>query len=252
MGLFVHLFAPRNLWHGVLTFGIWLCFFNIVYFAMLTVFARAPLQDLMVNLQIGVLTCTPFLAIALLMLRYQLVLQIKLDGMARTDQLTGLANRHAFADHAEKVSGRAQDAIILMLDVDHFKQINDRFGHDLGDFCLQELAVFFRTQLREGDFIARMGGEEFAVLLHDTAMEDAMQIAGRLAKGSAIRIGRQDVRVTTSVGCARHHAGATLDAALNMADTALYRAKADGRACARSADDNPRDRGGDAVVSAAS
>ncbi len=160
--------------------------------------------------------------------------RLRLD--AATDALTGLANRRAFETAAAIEVGRAHRhggaLSVVFADVDHFKRINDRWGHVVGDAVLVELADICRQGLRGHDTVARWGGEEFALLLPHCSGTDASQVVCRLlARVRDTRIVALDgERVTMSVGIASLEPGeATLEAALQRADAALYRAKAGGR-----------------------
>ena len=154
-----------------------------------------------------------------------------------TDHLTGVANRARFFDLAEAEMTRSrrfgQPLSALMIDIDHFKAINDGFGHDGGDEVLRELGGFFNTSLRSIDVVARLGGEEFAVLLPSIDLAGAKSIAELLRCGAAaIRsaINGRHIAFTVSIGCAEllRPAG-SIDELLKAADSALYVAKKSGR-----------------------
>nr|WP_319565287.1 diguanylate cyclase [uncultured Rhodoferax sp.] len=162
----------------------------------------------------------------------------ELERRAYSDYLTGLANRRYFLEQAEKELERTRryggDLSILMLDVDHFKRVNDTYGHKVGDIVLQKLAQVCLASLRDIDLIGRMGGEEFAVLLPQTTCEPAQQAAERLrASLAAIRIplqGGLPLHLTVSFGVTTlADKDANIDTLLSQADQALYRAKAEGR-----------------------
>lgn len=151
---------------------------------------------------------------------------------ALTDVLTGLANRRAFCERVEsRRSAGARGDSIALLDIDHFKQVNDRFGHEGGDDVLRAFAESARRAIRDADCIARIGGEEFAILFTDTPVDRAMMACERLRDelaGAVIFAGDAVIRVTVSGGVAAvGHDG--LDRALRIADEALYRAKQSGR-----------------------
>ncbi len=159
--------------------------------------------------------------------------------MAHTDFLTGLANRRAFVEAAKLELARARryaaPVSVMMLDIDHFKAINDRFGHEVGDAVLRELAALALGELRAIDLMGRWGGEEFVVLLPETDATSALGAAERLR--SAIEKstlsggnGSAGLKLTVSVGYAEAAAGnGGIDALLRRADDALYRAKNSGR-----------------------
>jgi diguanylate cyclase (GGDEF)-like protein len=156
---------------------------------------------------------------------------------ARTDELTGLANRRAFIAAGEAAvdqSIRYERALsILMMDIDHFKQINDTHGHAAGDAAIRAVADALRAVARQADTPGRLGGEEFAVLLPETARREAVIAAERLrAAVRKIEVDHEGttIRFTCSVGLVeRTDTVASLDEMLSAADEALYAAKANGR-----------------------
>ncbi len=151
-----------------------------------------------------------------------------------TDELTGLNNRRAFFDNASTQHARCKDAgafmAVLMLDVDHFKQINDTFGHAAGDQVLQRIGAAISASLRDNDIAGRLGGEEFAILLPNTPPDTAIEVAERLrALIAKLRVNEQHP-VTASIGLAFAKAPATeLSALLSSADSAMYLSKVSGR-----------------------
>ncbi|WP_143086052.1 sensor domain-containing diguanylate cyclase [Formivibrio citricus] len=162
----------------------------------------------------------------------------ELERLARTDSLTGLANRRHFLELAElELSRMARYGgclSVLMMDIDHFKHINDNHGHKAGDMVLQKMGQSCREALRDIDLVGRMGGEEFAILLPQTDGAQAQEVAERLRRTiSAARIALNSgevLCVTVSLGVATLTAGAvSMDTLLNQADKALYQAKHEGR-----------------------
>ena len=155
---------------------------------------------------------------------------------ATTDHLTGLPNRRAFMQGAAELcarQGRRGEAVTLMMfDLDHFKSINDRFGHAVGDEALKVVAGVLNTSMRANDIIGRLGGEEFAVIVPGH-LDIAERIAERVRAGfeqAGLTISGHDVRGTVSIGAAAARAPvADLDALINRADAALYDAKRGGR-----------------------
>jgi diguanylate cyclase (GGDEF)-like protein len=159
-----------------------------------------------------------------------------LRDQATKDALTSLANRrhfHAALERAFEVSGDRSRLALIVLDVDHFKHINDRFGHPAGDRVLTAVGASLRGGLRKNDLPGRIGGEEFAVLLPDTGAEKAVEVAERLRLGlEAMTVMDNDVRipVTASFGVAMaSDADAAPDALYARADASLYEAKRTGR-----------------------
>ena len=154
---------------------------------------------------------------------------------ADRDPLTGLANRRCIdwilAKSLREFETSGNPFSIIMADIDHFKQINDTWGHAAGDKALIHFASALRHQCRPNDLIARLGGEEFLILLPDHALETAIQIAERLRVSiktvAPIELGGQSF--TASFGVAQAIVGETADQFLQRADAALYRAKSNGR-----------------------
>ncbi len=157
--------------------------------------------------------------------------------LALHDGLTGLLNRRAFDEALERAVAQAerggQPLSLLMLDLDHFKRLNDSHGHSAGDLALQAAAAEIRLQARGGDLAARYGGEEFAVILPDTDGPAAFRMAERLRKALAqrvIRIGAEQIRVTASCGVSALDLGyVTPEDLIRSADEALYASKETGR-----------------------
>lgn len=160
-----------------------------------------------------------------------------MEHLARTDTLTGLLNRRSLFEVAEQEFVRAQRYQIafsvLMLDIDHFKRINDTFGHQIGDLALQTLATTLKTSFRAVDCIGRYGGEEFVVILPATSLPEAIEVAERircLVADLVILTPTQNLYLTISTGIATFETtDLSIDQILNRADTALYQAKARGR-----------------------
>jgi diguanylate cyclase (GGDEF)-like protein len=161
--------------------------------------------------------------------------QAQLQHLAATDELTDVLNRRALGAAAERELARARRNLrplaVLALDLDHFKQINDEHGHGVGDRVLRECANRWRTVLRAQDLLGRLGGEEFCVVLPETDLDAARQVAERLrlaVAGAPLRAHAQTV--TTSIGLSLlDPTDARWDDVLERADRALYQAKFDGR-----------------------
>ncbi|WP_455381510.1 diguanylate cyclase [Salinispira pacifica] len=161
-----------------------------------------------------------------------------MERMATHDSLTGIPNRRLFDTLASEEFGRSKrrDAAmsILFLDLDHFKSINDTYGHAAGDGVLSQFAVLCREELRDYDTLARYGGEEFVVLLRDTVLEEAALIAERVRKGCSLRQfdagGGRVIRCTVSIGVAALSVeDESCLEVIRRADAALYQAKGRGR-----------------------
>ena len=161
--------------------------------------------------------------------------QQELERLASTDPLTGVANRRSFLSRLESELARLhryhREATLLMMDLDHFKAVNDTWGHAAGDAVLRFVTDLVTPELRKNDCLGRLGGEEFGILLAETGLEGAREFAERLRtrlEASTIPFDGTDIHVTMSIGIV------TLDrneahAALSRADHALYRAKKNGR-----------------------
>jgi len=160
------------------------------------------------------------------------------EALAITDPLTGLFNRRRFSDVLRRefaVTKRYQNVLsCLMVDIDHFKLINDKFGHEAGDRVLKEVATALSQNLREVDLPARYGGEEFAILLPHTPKTNAVIVAERIAarvRALVLAVSKESVSVTVSIGIAATSDVQTSEPEelLRMADVALYEAKRAGR-----------------------
>lgn len=175
------------------------------------------------------------LAVGCLALQFALLAARNAD-LARVDWLTGLLNRRGFF-HAATQLPRARDdrggaTSLIVIDIDHFKQINDRYGHAAGDNVLQRLAALLREHARPGQLLARLGGEEFCLLAAGQDIEEAQAQAEALRAACAragVAVEGGNVDFTLSAGVHRLTPGQSLEQALAAADDALYRAKRGGR-----------------------
>ncbi|SEQ04910.1 diguanylate cyclase (GGDEF) domain-containing protein [Devosia sp. YR412] len=150
---------------------------------------------------------------------------------ANTDSMTGLLNRRALFDRFERRELPLGTAV-LMFDIDHFKQINDRHGHAIGDAVISHLGAVLRSNMRDQDAVARIGGEEFCAVLQPMSVDQAKIIAERIRGDfelSPARLVSGTFPATVSVGVATSGTGESFSSVLNRADNALYRAKDDGR-----------------------
>jgi two-component system cell cycle response regulator len=159
--------------------------------------------------------------------------------MAITDALTGLHNRRYMESHlaalAEQASARGKPLALMILDIDHFKAVNDTYGHDAGDDVLREFAVRMRKSIRGIDLACRYGGEEFVIVMPETDPHVAGMVAERLRRSIAgepfaVNKGAKRIDVTISIGLSTlERKGEPVADVLKRADKALYRAKNDGR-----------------------
>jgi diguanylate cyclase (GGDEF)-like protein len=163
-------------------------------------------------------------------------LAAELERASRTDDLTGLLNRRTFFREVKRrieldAAGKGAGTL-LFIDADHFKSVNDTFGHAIGDTVLRELAVALRTSINEDDLVGRLGGEEFVVLLTGAGHEKASQICeniGHKVKAVSGVVGLGKHKITVSIGASVHRPGQDLDTLLLAADRNLYAAKVKGR-----------------------
>ncbi len=163
-------------------------------------------------------------------------LQRELSKLAETDFLTGLINRRTFIDAAEEELARARryglQFSLAVVDLDHFKRINDSHGHAVGDRVLKAFAAACRRSLRDVDLVGRIGGEEFGVLMPYTSGDAATQALDRLRQeieSTVVPLSPEPLRFTASIGATDCVAGCSVDQLMALADTALYQAKAGGR-----------------------
>ena len=175
----------------------------------------------------------------------------KVQVMAVHDELTGLYNfrflRERLAEEFARARRYGSDMTLILLDIDHFKAVNDRCGHQAGNLVLCQVVAALRSQIRDLDVAARYGGEEFAVILPMTGLDGALEVAERLRRAVAdARFGTGDdpLRLTISIGVVSFPAVAVSapDQLITEADNALYQAKDDGRNCVRYAGEPHHDR----------
>jgi diguanylate cyclase (GGDEF)-like protein len=194
--------------------------------------ARSPIQD-MAFLAI-------FLSTVIGALYFTLIVGDEMTGelrrLATLDSLTGIYNRRTFDDLAKKELARAIRSgaaiSLLEIDLDHFKQVNDKYGHAVGDIVLKSTTDAIAAELRQQDVFGRYGGEEFCVLLPDTDTEKGQTVAERIRKRveiTEVSAGSERLAVTISIGVATFAPGKDFDSLMLEADLALYSAKAAGR-----------------------
>jgi len=204
---------------------------NIVFITIMAVISFLYLPEpefWRITVSLG-LTCVFVMVFAWLVGK----LQNELTWLATTDPLTGCLNRSQLADilntqiqmreRYERVSS------LVLLDVDFFKSINDRWGHQAGDRVLKEMATRLRKRLRDIDQLFRIGGEEFMIVLPETRQRDADSLAQQLLTSISARPFLDDIKITASASVAEVCQGETWSVWLNRADQALYQAKAQGR-----------------------
>lgn len=165
---------------------------------------------------------------------------VRLEELSNTDGLTKITNRRHFMEIFELEFMRAERyraaLTYVMIDLDHFKKINDQYGHLVGDRALESCANVLREGLRAHDIVARYGGEEFALLLPETDLAGARVVAERYRKrieDTVVSIGEHTIKLTASLGvaCCPHDDVKSVDDLIRLADDALYEAKQAGRNC---------------------
>ena len=156
--------------------------------------------------------------------------------MAHTDPLTQVQNRAAFNDAIQRefnLSKRNQQALsLIFVDIDHFKQINDSYGHACGDFALSSIAHWITDSIRGSDIVFRYGGEEFVILLSDTGLQEASLIAERIRRTieqHTLAYEMKTINLTASLGVSSLTGNESTDDLINRADQAMYQAKKTGR-----------------------
>lgn len=186
---------------------------------------------------VALIALAPIVVASIMTAQRQLLRQLR--HQADFDFLTGLHNRRSFLSLGEAAVSNAvsndQPVAVMMIDVDHFKTINDSFGHSVGDEVLKQLAATLAAHVRPGDTVARVGGEEFAIVLPDCTFVEALSIAERLngvVRTTPIVLPNAvEIKVTISIGLHFDYTEETLERLLSHADRALYSAKESGRDC---------------------
>jgi diguanylate cyclase (GGDEF)-like protein len=163
-----------------------------------------------------------------------------LEDLARTDELTGLLNRRGMSERIDAELARTvrdnQEMSVVICDVDFFKKINDRYGHDVGDEVLVSLADKLKETVRGSDSVGRWGGEEFIVLLPNTCIEQAFVLIERIRQSiaaEAFRLGQRSLDISISCGLSSTKFSTEYSGLLKAADISLYEAKNEGRNCTR-------------------
>ncbi|MBC3887123.1 diguanylate cyclase [Acetobacterium paludosum] len=196
--------------------------------------------NLFITLLMGIIVplfAAPFILIPIIYLIMQInQLEMEMRLLATYDELTGCLNRRAFFEQSESLINLGDrnsiDSCLMMIDIDKFKLINDRYGHSSGDKVIASLGSIFIDVMRKSDIVGRIGGEEFALFLHQTSIEGASRFAERLHESislSVIKDNGHSINYTISIGLTQLRSGTSLEDALKQADKALYCAKNNGR-----------------------
>ncbi len=180
----------------------------------------------------AVFVATPLLLLFFVVGMRQRETEDRLLYLSRTDDLTGMFNRRTFMTETRARLKKDGAGVLLMLDADHFKRINDTYGHAAGDICLEAIARRVEIDLGPSDVAGRLGGEEFAVYLPGKNLASARDLAARLTEPISFQQvdDNPHLRVTLSIGGAAVGAEKSLDLAMQQADEAMYAAKSAGRA----------------------
>jgi len=201
---------------------------NIASNRALNIGPTLPLQYLVLN---SVVVGSPFVLLFFLILIKQVSLQKSLVRLSRFDHLTNLPNRRFFIKTCKEVVENDASSVLLVLDIDNFKDINDTWGHAVGDECLRSVGYILARTIRTDDAVGRLGGEEFGILLRNTRVAHIDYMTTTLLRPFPFRseLGPQNLSVTVSIGACEIPKGGDLDAAFLAADTALYHAKRNGK-----------------------
>ena len=183
----------------------------------------------------NILVSNILVLILLAFIYYFLHVRLKFEQMAVTDKLTGLFNRHKFYEVAEQEVDRAKrhgrPFSVIIFDVDHFKQINDTYGHDVGDYILAAISKLVQKHIRKYDYLFRWGGEEFLILSPETDHKGAFKLAEKIRKLIENYPFEKVGKVTVSVGISQFYpeTDMNVDETIKRADNALYQSKREGR-----------------------
>lgn len=234
--------SRRDVWSAVNFFMLVACTALSLSFTVSLLFYKMGLPAdigayIRLNLFVSGCVALPTAVIASLHDFHMRAYQHRLEEMAWTDALTGLLNRRFFIHAAEEERSRMrrtkQSAAVVLIDLDHFKEVNDLYGHSGGDLVLKEIAAIAHSELRGPfDRLGRWGGEEFVVLLSGVSQEHAMIVCERLRRRieeAEVVVGDRTVSVTASFGFCMMSPETPLNAAIDCADGALYEVKRLGR-----------------------
>lgn len=225
--ILMYLLAPNHPIGWPLRLLFWCALIAAV--TILVEFALGLLEPEHVLEHAGLIICVtgPLMLAVMWLTRHLIDMQDRLVVLANHDPLTAIANRRAFFDAMEK----AGHGTMLMIDADHFKAINDTYGHTIGDQVLVRIAQHLQACTRADDLVGRLGGEEFAVFLAGADEQRAHIVGQRIAEGLTLPLELpQPISVTLSVGGAHSRQAENRSGLIKLADKALYAAKAAGRA----------------------
>ncbi len=229
LATFTFLFSMRTRRDRILKPIITIGIIQIVSVPTYLLLTHPALDQLLGQMLVTLIVSGPFVVGGGTIVTHLDQLQARLADLAMTDVLTGLNNRRAFYERSRQAHRGAGSGVVFIIDADHFKRINDRCGHAVGDLCLQSIGRRIRSVVRTTDVVGRIGGEEFAAYLPNASITVATAIGQALVDGIPVAIEADEAAliVTLSVGLAQ---GRRFDDLIAQADRALYRAKAEGRA----------------------
>lgn len=228
----VRMFMPQRRSHYVtkplLTMAAFIGFFLLVDFMAYGAFSFNGPKDILVI----IIAQVPFMALGFALVMYLESTQHKLSNLAMTDGLTGLPNRRKFMYSTQQALDRSIPGYLLILDADHFKRINDTYGHAVGDLCLEAISARLSALQEPHDLIGRIGGEEFGAFLPDRAQNDILEMGRRMTHQFTVDAPQlsKPLHFTMSIGAAEANGADTLIGLMRRADEALYEAKTTGRA----------------------
>lgn len=229
--LLMRIFTPRSPLEYVLKpAATWAVYLLVYVMLEVAVFGWLPI-GLPERLFVITLTQLPFMAVAFILVTYLDGLQSGLANLAMTDVLTELPNRRAFIDQVSDIQRSGDTGYLLIIDADHFKQINDTYGHAIGDICLQAIAERLESLRTLNDVVGRIGGEEFGAFMPFSTKENIVLIGKKMCREIVVKHPDQPqpLRFTLSVGAAETQPKEPVETALARADEALYAAKENGR-----------------------
>ena len=205
---------------------------TLMSFFIKSEYSMVPLQSLMVNLVLAHLLLV-ICVLGIIRIRQDksksMAYANKMEVAANQDSLLGIGNRRYLDDAMTQMAKSDTNCSLLVLDIDHFKQVNDELGHASGDLVLAEIVANIRTNLRPGDLLGRWGGEEFMIIAHNTDLNQAKEFAERIRRAIEEHHFIEGYRLTLSIGVTQYKPGEPSDQVFKRADNALYDAKQNGR-----------------------
>lgn len=175
----------------------------------------------------------PVLGVLFAVIEKLVIFSDQMERAAVSDVLTGLPNRRAFFERVAQGGFATGDAVVVLVDIDHFKRVNDGYGHQAGDACLVSVGRFLSDWAGGDGVLSRFGGEEFAVIFQGKPVQEVLQSARAVAQGQRFDVGDRMLAVTFSIGLESWDGEGSIDGAISRADEALYYCKRNGRSQAQ-------------------